>query len=354
MAAEDEFRDFAVARSRSLRRTAYLLTGDHQYAEDLLQTTLTKVYLAWDRIRDPHAAEAYARRTLVTTYTSWWRRRSWQERPTDVVEEQVEPDGSDDLVDRADLWRLLHQLPRQQRAVLVLRFYEDLSVNGTAEALGIGIGTVKSHTSRALVCVAGAARQRQARARSDRGVIMPTTTDLRELLHDRADTASTAPPPVEAAIAGGRRVRAASPRRRRCRCAGGRGGDRAPTHGRVANQPSRRRRRPQPSAPTNGRVTSSSGFVVGTRASWPRAPGRRADDRSRTGSTSTVIDGTVQHELGGVVRRLLEVPEGLVALVDVDLTTAVEDDGHHGPTRIVLITDDGGSVEQMELDRGYI
>ena len=150
MAAEDEFRDFAVARSRSLRRTAYLLTGDHQYAEDLLQTTLTKVYLAWDRIRDPKSVEAYARRTLVTTYTSWWRRRSWQERPTDEVVERFEPDSAEQLVDRADLWRLLHSLPRQQRAVVVLRFYEDLSVTATAETLGIGIGTVKSHTNRAL------------------------------------------------------------------------------------------------------------------------------------------------------------------------------------------------------------
>lgn len=153
MAADDEFRDFAVARSRSLRRTAYLLTGDHQHAEDLLQTTLTKVYLAWDRIRDPHAAEAYARRTLLTTYTSWWRRRSWHERPIESVADQVESARSDDLADRVDLWHLLHELPRQQRAVVVLRFYEDLSVSGTAEALGIGVGTVKSHTSRALAAL---------------------------------------------------------------------------------------------------------------------------------------------------------------------------------------------------------
>ena len=153
MAAEDEFREFAVARSRSLRRTAYLLTGDHQHAEDLLQATLTKVFLAWDRITDPHAVEAYARRTLVTTYTSWWRRRSWQERPTGEIADRAEPRREDALVDRADLWRLLHQLPRQQRAVVVLRFYEDLPVAETAKVLGIGVGTVKSHTSRALAAL---------------------------------------------------------------------------------------------------------------------------------------------------------------------------------------------------------
>ncbi len=153
MAADDDFREFAVARGRSLRRTAYLLTGDHQHAEDLLQVTLTKVYLAWDRIREPSAAEAYARRTLVTTYTSWWRRRSWHERPTDQAPDRPAPDSSEALDDRTDLWRLLQTLPRQQRAVVVLRFYEDLSVPATAQALGIGIGTVKSHTSRALAAL---------------------------------------------------------------------------------------------------------------------------------------------------------------------------------------------------------
>jgi len=153
MAAEDEFREFAVARSRSLRRTAYLLTGDHQHAEDLLQTTLTKVYLAWERIRDPHAVEAYARRTLVTTYTSWWRRRSWHERTVAELVETEERDSADRVVDRDELWRVLQQLPRQQRAVVVLRFYEDLTVLATAEVLGIGIGTVKSHTSRALAAL---------------------------------------------------------------------------------------------------------------------------------------------------------------------------------------------------------
>ena len=76
-----DFDDFVASRSRSLLGTAYLLTGDHQHAEDLLQTALISIYLRWDRLRDPGAAEQYVRRTLVTTYTSWWRRRSWRERP---------------------------------------------------------------------------------------------------------------------------------------------------------------------------------------------------------------------------------------------------------------------------------
>ena len=150
VSVENEFRDFVAARASSLRRTAYLLTGDHGHADDLVQTALTKVYLSWDRIRDAYAAEAYARRTLFTTYTSWWRRRSWQERPAENLGERDQPDHTDALADQADLRHQLRALPRQQRAVIVLRFYEDLTAAATAEALGISVGTVKSYTSRAL------------------------------------------------------------------------------------------------------------------------------------------------------------------------------------------------------------
>ena len=150
VSVDSEFRDFVAARSSSLRRTAYLLTGDQGHADDLVQTALTKVYLSWERIRNGYAAEAYARRTLVTTYTSWWRRRSWQERPTETLGERDQPDHTDALVDRADLRHQLRSLPRQQRAVIVLRFYEDLTTAATADALGISVGTVKSYTSRAL------------------------------------------------------------------------------------------------------------------------------------------------------------------------------------------------------------
>lgn len=153
VSVEDEFRDFVIARASSLRRTAYLLTGDEGHADDLLQTALTKVYLSWERIRDVRAAEAYARRTLVTTYTSWWRRRSWQERPAETVGERDQPDHTDALIDRTDLRQQLRSLPRQQRAVIVLRFYDDLTVAATADALGISAGTVKSYTSRALAAM---------------------------------------------------------------------------------------------------------------------------------------------------------------------------------------------------------
>lgn len=145
-----DFDDFVASRSRALLRTAYLLTGDRQHAEDLLQSSLTAVYLRWGRLRDKGAAEAYVRRTLVTTYTSWWRRRSWRERPTADLPEPSSPDPSRAGDDRDEMWQHLQALPRQQRAVVVLRFYEDRSVEETARLLGIGTGTVKSHTSRAL------------------------------------------------------------------------------------------------------------------------------------------------------------------------------------------------------------
>ena len=145
-----EFDDFVASRSRSLLGTAYLLTGDHQHAEDLLQSALISIYLRWDRLRDRGAAEQYTRRTMVTTYTAWWRRRSWRERPVSEMPEPSRADESSRSDDTDEMWLHLQALPRQQRAVIVLRFYEDRSVEETAHLLGIGAGTVKSYTSRAL------------------------------------------------------------------------------------------------------------------------------------------------------------------------------------------------------------
>lgn len=147
---EEEFREFVAARSHALLRTAYLLAGDWATAEDLLQTTLTKTYLAWRRLGEIEAVEPYARRVLVNTATSWWRRRWHGERPTVVLPERAGPDRMDEQVERDALWRHVCSLPARQRAVLVLRYYEDLSEAQTAELLNISTGTVKSQTSRAL------------------------------------------------------------------------------------------------------------------------------------------------------------------------------------------------------------
>ncbi|NES14185.1 MULTISPECIES: SigE family RNA polymerase sigma factor [unclassified Micromonospora] len=147
---EEEFREFVAARSGALLRTAYLLAGDWATAEDLLQTALTKTYLAWKRLGGIEAIEPYARRVLVNTSTSWWRRRWHGERPTEVLPERAGLDEIEQQLDRDALWRHLQALPARQRAVLVLRFYEDMSEAQTAALLEISPGTVKSQTSRAL------------------------------------------------------------------------------------------------------------------------------------------------------------------------------------------------------------
>jgi len=153
MAALDEplFREFVASRQQSLLRTGYLLTGDWGNAEDLVQTALTKTYLARHRIRDANAVEAYVRAAMVTTSTSWWRRRWHGERPTAQLPEK--PTGNDRTAaydDRDELWQHVRRLPPRQRAVLVLRFYEDLSEAETARLLGVSVGTVKSQTSRSM------------------------------------------------------------------------------------------------------------------------------------------------------------------------------------------------------------
>lgn len=152
---DDEFRRYVGARSAALRRTAYLLTGNREDAEDLLQTALGKTYLAYGRIRDKGALDAYVRKVLVSTQTSIWRRRSrGREFPTaeppDRPAEAAGSDAAETAALRDALWRALGRLGRRQRAVVVLRYYEDLSEAETADLLGISVGTVKSQGARAL------------------------------------------------------------------------------------------------------------------------------------------------------------------------------------------------------------
>lgn len=148
----EAFRGYVAARSPALLRTAYLLTGQRADAEDLLQTALAKTYLAWSRIREREALDGYVRRVMVNTQTSRWRRRKVDEHPTDVLPERAgQRDATTDLVLHDALWSALSGLPKRQRAMLVLRYYEDLSEAETADILGVSVGTVKSTTSRALV-----------------------------------------------------------------------------------------------------------------------------------------------------------------------------------------------------------
>ncbi|RVX40422.1 RNA polymerase sigma-70 factor (sigma-E family) [Nonomuraea polychroma] len=144
MADRAIFQDFVVARSDRLLRTAYLLTRDWGVAEDLLQESLAKAWFAWPGIDEP---EAYVRKVLVTTYTSWWRRRWRRELPSADLPDapSYDPAGP-----REELWKAVGRLPARQRAVIVLRFYEDLPVAEVAELLGCQEGTVKSQTAKAL------------------------------------------------------------------------------------------------------------------------------------------------------------------------------------------------------------
>lgn len=147
MARDEEFTAFVSGAGGRLRRTAFLMTGNWHEAEDLTQSALARLYVAWPRVR-VEGAEAYARTVLVRTVVDA-RRRFWKrERPTQDVPEVVVPAASPE--DRLDLAHALDLLPVAQRAVLVLRFWEDWSVEQVATALAISSGTVKSRTSRGL------------------------------------------------------------------------------------------------------------------------------------------------------------------------------------------------------------
>ena len=139
-----DFEGFVAARRGALLRTAYLLTGDHHDAEDLVQSALVKVVPKWARIKDH--PEPYVRRVLARESVSRWRGRRWREVYTDAVPELPQEDGTDRIALLEDLRRLS---PRQ-RAVLVLRYFDDLTEADTAAALGISVGTVKSHARDAL------------------------------------------------------------------------------------------------------------------------------------------------------------------------------------------------------------
>jgi len=150
MARDAEFTEFVAIAYPSLVRTARLLSGDHQIAEDLVQTALIRVYLHWNAASARDSPQAYARRVLVNLFASWRRRRWRGEVPGHVPD--LPSDGGDIemLTDRHTLRAALARLPPAQRLVVVLRFYEDLSVQETAALLGCSAGTVKSRTNRAL------------------------------------------------------------------------------------------------------------------------------------------------------------------------------------------------------------
>ena len=148
---DEEFAAYMQARQPSLLRTAYLLTGNRHDAEDLVQSAFAKLYLSWDKVRDHGSIDGYVRRILINENNSLWR-RGWKKREYatgDLPDDDHVTDEYDEG-QRAAVWAVVQTLPRKARAVVVLRYYEQLSEAETADALGISVGTVKSQASRAL------------------------------------------------------------------------------------------------------------------------------------------------------------------------------------------------------------
>lgn len=151
-----DFTGFVAARYPALVRTGYLLVGDRGRAEDLVQSALYRCYRRWEQLREPDAAEAYVRTTMVRLASRWSRRRWHGEHPSDLSARDEPVRTGPDPDAAIDTTRALATLTAAQRAVLVLRYFDDLSEARTAELLGCSIGTVKSRTSRGLAALRAA------------------------------------------------------------------------------------------------------------------------------------------------------------------------------------------------------
>lgn len=146
---EAEFTAYVRARQRRFVRFAYLLTGDPHSAEDLVQSAFAKVYRKWDSIHG--SPDAYVRQTIINEHNSWWR-RTWRHKEvtgSDLIT-YADPAAPADRYADDDLRTHIRNLPAQQRAAIILRYYEDLTEAQTAEVLGCAVGTVKSLVSRGL------------------------------------------------------------------------------------------------------------------------------------------------------------------------------------------------------------
>jgi len=145
---EQQFTEFAALAAPRLRRTAFLLCGDWHTAEDLAQTALAKVFVSWRRISHRDAAQAYATRTLVNSYLAGRRRKRATEVLLGRLPDRAVPSSAPEL--RLVVLEALATLPHRSRAVVVLRYWEDLSVEQVADLLGCSAGNVKSQSARGL------------------------------------------------------------------------------------------------------------------------------------------------------------------------------------------------------------
>jgi RNA polymerase sigma-70 factor (sigma-E family) len=148
------FEDWVRARGGALLRFALMVSADPSRAEDLVQSVLVRIYPRWTYVSGLDAPEAYVKASIVNEHLKWWRRRSNHEMPVDIFRSDIEHGTANDVADRHAsrdaAWELLGRLPRRQRAVLALRYYEDMSDDMIATVLGCSPGTVRSQASRAL------------------------------------------------------------------------------------------------------------------------------------------------------------------------------------------------------------
>jgi RNA polymerase sigma-70 factor (sigma-E family) len=151
----ESFEEYVTVRGPSLLRLAYVLCGDHHLAEDIVQEVLVRVHRRWRRVSEVEQPEAYVRRAVVREFLSWRRRRASREITIATPPERRTADGGDERAERDEMLRLLARLPRSQRVVLVLRYYEDLPDDDIADVLGCAPATVRVHASRGIAKLRG-------------------------------------------------------------------------------------------------------------------------------------------------------------------------------------------------------
>lgn len=163
------FAAFVEARERALQRTAWLLTGDRAAAQDLVQAALARTWPRWERIRRRDDPEVYVRRVMVNTWSTWGRRRWHREQAVELVPESAAPgDMAAEVAVRVAVRSALGRLTDRQRAVVVLRMFDDLSEVQVAQVLGCAVGTVKSTMSQALAKLRDDSRLADLRERQAR------------------------------------------------------------------------------------------------------------------------------------------------------------------------------------------
>jgi RNA polymerase sigma-70 factor (sigma-E family) len=151
--SDGDFAEFAARELGGLVRLAMMLTGDRELARDLVQDVMLKVQSRWSRVAAADSPERYVKTMVVNAHLSWRRRWSVRHMVVAYSEQMLDaptPDHAASIVDHDDIWQRLATLPRQQRAVLVLRYYERLTDTEIAEVLGCAVGTVRGYASRAL------------------------------------------------------------------------------------------------------------------------------------------------------------------------------------------------------------